>query len=60
MTLITTAFEVAARARARVLGMEGHPIVVMRHPLASKTPAEVKAMAEEIVETIARDLVRKS
>lgn len=60
MTLITTAFEVAARARARILGMEEHPIVVMRHPLASKTPAEVKVIAAEIVESIARDLVRKS
>jgi hypothetical protein len=60
VTLITTAFEVAARARAHILGVEKHPIVAMRHPLASKTPAEVKIIAEEIVESIACGLVEKS
>lgn len=60
MTLITTAFEVAARARAHILGMEEHPIVVMRHPLASKSPAEVTTIAEEIVESIAHGLLGQS
>ena len=56
--MITTAFEVAGRARARVLGMEGHPLVVMPHPLASKTAAEVKAIAETLVERIANGLMK--
>ncbi len=55
--MITTAFEKAARVRARILGMEALPIVVMQHPLASKTAAEVKAIAEQIVDGIAQGLV---
>ena len=57
MTVITTAFEKAARVRAKILGMEALPIVVMQHPLASKTVAEVKVIAERIVEGIAQGLV---
>ena len=58
MTVITTAFEAAARLRARVLGMGEHPIVVMQHPLASKTVSEVKKVAEAIVEGIVQGLER--
>ena len=57
MTVITTAFEKAARVRARILGMETLPIVAMQHPLASRTAAEVKVIAERIVEGIAQGLV---
>ena len=56
MTIITAAFEVAGRARARVLGMEGHPLAVMPHPLASMTEAEVRAIAETLVDSIASGL----
>ena len=56
MTVITTAFEKAAHARAHILGMEKLPIVVMGHPLASKSAVEVKAIAELIVGAIAQGL----
>ena len=56
MTVITTAFEKAARVRAQILGMETLPIVAMQHPLASKTAVEVKAIAEQIVDGIAHGL----
>ena len=56
MTLITTAFETAAHARAHILGMENLAIVSMAHPLASKSAAEVKAIAEQIVGAIAQGL----
>ena len=56
MTVITTAFEKAAHARAHILGMEKLPIVSMQHPLASKSAAEVKAIAEQIVGAIAQGL----
>jgi hypothetical protein len=58
VSLITTAFEAAARARARILGCERHPQVVMQHPLASKTMPEVAAIAEQLIEQIAKGLVK--
>ncbi len=60
MTVITTAFDKAARVRAQILGMGAMPIVTMPHPLASKTAGEVKAIAETIVESIARGLTGAS
>lgn len=57
MTVITTAFEKAGRVRAQILGMEALPIVAMQHPLASKTMAEVKVIAEQIVDGIAQGLM---
>jgi hypothetical protein len=54
--MITTAFETAGRLRAKTLGLEGHPLVAMQHPLASKTEAEVKVIAEGLVDAVARGL----
>jgi hypothetical protein len=56
VTVITTAFEKSAQARAHILGMEALPIVSMQHPLASKSAVEVKAIAERIVGAIAQGL----
>ena len=56
--MITTAFEKSAHARAHILGMENLPIVVMEHPLASKSAAEVKAIAAQIVDGVAQGLAR--
>ena len=60
MTVITTAFDKAGRVRAQILGMSELPIVSMQHPLASKTAAEVKAIAEAIVGAIVQGLVEKA
>jgi hypothetical protein len=46
--------------RAKMLGMPQHPTVVLQHPMASKTAAEVDAMAERFVDAIAGALVVKS
>lgn len=59
MILITTAFDTAARARARVLGMEAHPIVAMKHPLASRKQDEIAAIAESLVEPIVLGLLER-
>ncbi len=58
--MLTTAFETAAQVRAKTLGLEGHPFVIVQHPLASKTDAEVKVMAEALVDGVARGLTGKS
>lgn len=60
MTVITTAFEKAAHARAHILGMENLPIVSIAHPLASKSAAEVKAIAGEVVGAIAAGLASEA
>ena len=59
MTVITEAFKTAATIRAKTLGMPQHPVVVVEHPMASKTEAEVLAMAERFVDAIVSALVRK-
>jgi hypothetical protein len=56
VTVITTAFAVAARARSKVLGMQDHPIVSVPHPLASRTEADVQAMAAAIADQIVAGL----
>jgi len=57
--LLTTAFEVAGRARARILVMEAHPQVVLDHPLASKNRTQVREIAARIVDQIATGLLSK-
>jgi hypothetical protein len=56
--ILTTAFLTATHARKRVLGMEDHPIVALQHPLASRSEAELSAIAAEMVDAIAAGLVR--
>jgi hypothetical protein len=57
VTVLTEAFQAAAKIRARTLGMPDHPTVVLEHPMASKTHAEIQAMAERFVAAIAGGLV---
>jgi hypothetical protein len=58
--VLTTAFLTATQARKRVLGMEDHPIVAMKHPLASRSEAELPAIAAEMADAIAAGLVRST
>ncbi len=60
VSVVTDAFKNAAVSRAKVLGMPAHPRVIVEHPMASKTEAEVCSMAERYVELIADGLVVKS
>ena len=58
--MLTSAFQTAAQLRAKTLGLEGHPLVVMPHPLASRSEAEVKAIVETLVDTVAGGLTRSA
>lgn len=58
--MLTSAFQTAARLRAKTLGLEGHPLVVMQHPLASRTQAAVKSIAAELVDGVASGLTKAS
>ena len=50
----------SAEVRSKILGMPTHPQVFVDHPLASKTEAEVKEMAEAVVDEIATALLQSS
>ena len=54
--MITTAFEVAAKARLRVLGMEQHSVVAMQHPLASRSESDLREMASELARQVVKGL----
>jgi hypothetical protein len=55
--VITQAFTQAARIRAEALGLPAHPIVVIEHPLASKTRAQAQTLAQQSVATVVRGLI---
>lgn len=44
--LCTEPFEVTARNIARMLGLPDYPFVMLEHPVGSRTPAELKVLAE--------------
>ena len=57
VAVITEGFIQAAVSRAKVLGMPDQPRVVLEHPIASKTKAEMTSMAERFVDAIVGALV---
>jgi hypothetical protein len=57
VNVITAGFSVAAKARVRTLNMQEHPFVTVQHPLANKTDAEVKVMAQQIAKQVVSGLV---
>jgi len=40
--------------------MVDHPVVVAPHPIASRTPAEMRGLAERLVDQIVTGLARPS
>ena len=46
VVLCTEPFEVTARNIARMLGLPDYPFVKLQHPIGSRTPAELKHLAE--------------
>ena len=60
MTVITTAFTKAAELRARALGLPEHPVVVIDHPMASKTGEQIRDQARESVQKIVDGLTSAS
>ena len=57
MTVITAAFTKAAELRAKALGMPDHPVVVIDHPMYSKTSEEIKNQARDSVQKIVDGLI---
>ncbi|MEM8972686.1 MAG: hypothetical protein AAGD43_11545 [Pseudomonadota bacterium] len=46
VVLCTEPFEVTAKNIARMLGLPDYPFVMMEHPIGSRTPDEIKVLAE--------------
>ena len=54
MTVVSNAFIGLGRAQARALGHPGLPLAVIPHPFGSRTREEVRALAEQCVDDIAK------
>ena len=54
MTVVSNAFIGLGKAQARALGYPGLPLAVIPHPFGSRTREEVRALAEQCVDDIAK------
>ena len=54
--IITEAFRKTADFQFRGNGMEGHPYVVLPHPVSSLTAEEMHALTLPIVDAVAKQL----
>ena len=54
MTVVSNAFIGLGKAQARALGPPGLPLAVIPHPFGSRSREEVRALAEQCVDEIAR------
>ncbi len=54
MTVCSTAFTTLGQAQARALGKPGLPIAVIPHPFGLRTREEVREIAEQCAQDIAR------
>jgi hypothetical protein len=54
--VITEAFNAAAQARARTLGLRGHPVIALAHPLATRPLADLVAETQALFDAIVRGL----
>ena len=54
MTVCSTAFTTLGREQARALGRPDLPIAIIPHPFGLRTRSEVRGIAEQCVEDVAR------
>jgi len=54
VTICSTAFTTLGRAQAAALGHSGLPIAVIPHPFGLRTRDEVRQMADQCVDEIAK------
>ncbi len=55
-TIITTAFKRAADFQFRGKGMEGHPYVLLPHPVSNLQPAQMRELTLQYVDEVAGHL----
>ncbi len=54
LTVCSTAFTTLGRAQAKALGHPALPIAVIPHPFGIRSRAEIRTIAEQCVDEIAR------
>jgi len=52
-TIVTAAFRKAADFQFRGKGMEGHPYVVLPHPVSNLQPADMRELTIQFVDEVA-------
>ena len=55
-TIITSAFEKAADFQFRGKGMQGHPYVVLPHPVSNFQPAQMRELTLQYVDEVVSHL----
>jgi len=55
-TIVTTAFKRAADFQFRGKGMEGHPYVLLPHPVSNLQPADMRELTLQFVDEVASHL----
>ena len=55
-TIITSAFKKAADFQFRGKGMQGHPYVVLPHPVSNFQPAQMRELTLQYVDEVASHL----
>ena len=55
-TIITSAFKKAADFHFRGTGMQGHPYVVLPHPVSNLQPAQMRELTLQYVDEVASHL----
>jgi hypothetical protein len=55
-TIITSAFKKAADFQFRGKGMQGHPYVVLPHPVSNLQPARMRELTLQYVDEVASHL----
>ena len=55
-TIITAAFKKAADFQFRGKGMQGHPYVVLPHPVSNLQPAQMRELTLQYVDEVASHL----
>ena len=55
----TTEFIAAARAQCSALGMSQYEPIFVPHPIQPKTPEEVRALADQVVEQVVAKLLKQ-
>ena len=60
LTVCSSAFTTLGYAQARALGCPDLPIAVVAHPFGLRTRAEVRALAEQCVDDVAKLITGKA
>lgn len=56
MTFCTPPFRTLAERRRESLGLPGQPVVFLPHPMMTRTPQEIEAIADQVLAEVVQRL----